>query len=70
MATITEQRAALAVILALTGTLLILLYGGLELATMAGVFTGKQAVIENDQRITKQNLLDSASSATADPAKP
>ena len=44
--------------------------GGLGLAYLGGVFTGKNEVIENDQRITKQNLLNSAPSSAPDSAKP
>jgi hypothetical protein len=64
-----EKHVSLAAMLAMAGAILFFLAGGLRLAVMAGVFTGRQAVIENDERITKQNLADSASSpATGSPS--
>jgi len=66
MTTISEKNFTVTVIFVLAGAFLIFLGAGLELAYMGGVFTGKNEVIENDQRITKENLPKSAPV----PAKP
>jgi hypothetical protein len=71
MTTIIEKDSSLTgIILVVTVTVLIFLGGGFGLAYMGGVFTGKNEVIENDQRITKQNLLNSAPTPAPESAKP
>ena len=70
MTTNIEKDSPLTAILLLAVIFLIFLGGGFGLAYMGGVFTGKNEVIENDQRITKQNLLNSAPSSAPDSAKP
>ena len=70
MTTIIEKDSPLTAILVLAVIFLIFLGGGLGLAYMGGVFTGKKEVIANDQRITKLNLLNSAPSSAPDSAKP
>ncbi len=58
MATIIEKDSPLmGIIVVVTFTILFFLGIGLGLAYIGGVFTGKNEVIANDQRITKQNLL-------------
>jgi hypothetical protein len=57
MKTIIEQDSPLIPLLILAVVLLICLGGGLELAYMGGVFTGKKEVIANDKRITEQAAL-------------
>jgi hypothetical protein len=68
MTTIIEKNFTITVILVLASAFLIFLGAGLGLAYMGGVFTGKNEVIENDQRITNENLLKSA--PAPEPAKP
>jgi|HubBroStandDraft_1064217.scaffolds.fasta_scaffold540554_2 hypothetical protein len=70
MTTIIEKNFTITVILVLASAFLIFLGAGLGLAYMGGVFTGKNEVIENDQRITNENLLKSAPSPAPEPAKP
>jgi hypothetical protein len=70
MTTVIEKDSPLPAILALAAAFLILLGAVLGLAYMGGVFTGKNEVSENDQRISKQNLLNSAPSSAPDSAKP
>jgi hypothetical protein len=67
MKTLVEKDSSLmGILVVVTVTLLIFLGGGFGLAYLGGVFTGKNEVIENDRRITKQNL----SHQTPEPAKP
>jgi hypothetical protein len=70
MPTNVEKDSPLTAILVLAIVFLVFLGGVLGLAYMGGVFTGKNEVIENDQRITKQNLLNSAPASAPDSAKP
>lgn len=71
MATITEKDAIGTTLLIISAVIfLIFLGGGFGLAYMGGVFTGKNEVIENDQRITNQNLLKSAPSPSPKSTKP
>jgi hypothetical protein len=52
--TIIEQDSPLLPLLVLAVACLILLAGGIELAYLGGVFTGKDEVIANDKRIMDQ----------------
>ena len=70
MTTIIEKDSPMMPILVLAVIFLLFLGGGLGLAYMGGVFTGKNAVIENDQRITNQNLLQSTPFPAPKSAKP
>jgi len=70
MTTLIEKDSPLTAIVLLAVIFVILLGGGLGLAYMGGVFTDKNDVIENDQRITKQNLLNSSPSPAPESAKP
>jgi len=70
MTTIIEKDSPMMPILVLAVIFLLFLGGGLGLAYMGGVFTGKNEVIENDQRITKQNLLKSTPFPAPESAKP
>ncbi len=54
MKTIIEQDSPLLPLLVLAVACLILLAGGIELAYLGGVFTGKDEVIANDKRIMDQ----------------
>jgi hypothetical protein len=55
MKTIIEKDSPIVPLLALAVVFLILLGGGLGLAYMGGVFTGKNEVIANDKRIETQS---------------
>lgn len=57
METIIEKDSPMVPLLLLGVVFLILLGGGLGLAYMGGVFTGKSDVIANDKRITDQAAL-------------
>ena len=57
MTTIIEKDSPLVPLLVLAVVFLILLGGGLGLAYMGGVFTGKNEVIENDKRIAAKASL-------------
>jgi hypothetical protein len=57
MTTIIEKDSAFMPLLFLGVIFLILLVGGLGLAYMGGVFTGKNEVIENDRRIAAEASL-------------
>jgi hypothetical protein len=57
MATIIEEDSPTMMIVLLSIVLLILVGGGLGLAYMGGVFTGKNEVIANDKRIEHQTLM-------------
>jgi hypothetical protein len=70
MTTIIEKDSPLVPLLVLAVVFLILLGGGLGLAYVGGVFTGKKEVIENDNRIASLALLKSARSTPPEPAKP
>ena len=54
MTTIIEKDSPFMPLLLLAVVFLVLLVGGLSLAYMGGVFTGKNEVIENDKRIENQ----------------
>lgn len=69
METIIEKDSPVPAILFLGVLFLVLLGGGLGLAYLGGVFTGKNEVIANDRRIESQTLNSPASSAP-EPAKP
>ena len=70
MTTIIEKDSPLVPLLVLAVVFLILLGGGLGLAYVGGVFTGKNAVAENDKRIESLALLKSTPSTAPEPAKP
>jgi len=70
MTTIIEKDSPVMPLLFLGVLFLLFLGGGLGLAYMGGVFTGKREVIENDKRITDQSRSLSAPSAPHDPAGP
>jgi hypothetical protein len=57
MATIIEEDSPVATIILLSVVLFILLGGGLVLAYMGGVFTGKTEVAANDKKIANQTTL-------------
>jgi hypothetical protein len=57
MTTIIEKDSPLMPLLCLAAIFLLLLGGGLGLAYMGGVFTGKSEVIENDKRIAAEASL-------------
>jgi ABC-type transporter Mla subunit MlaD len=57
METIIEKDSPAAPLLILAVVFLFLLGGGLALAYMGGVFTGKNEVIANDKRIMDQAAL-------------
>jgi hypothetical protein len=52
-----EKDSPIIPLLLLAGAGLILLGGGIGLAYLGGVFTGKDAVIANDKRITEQSSV-------------
>jgi hypothetical protein len=54
METVIEKDSPVVPLLILTVVFLFLLGGGLALAYMGGVFTGKNEVIANDKRIMDQ----------------
>jgi len=70
MTTIIEKDSPLVPLLVLVAVFLILLGGGLGLAYVGGVFTGKNDVIANDKRIESLALLKSAPSTAPGTAKP
>jgi hypothetical protein len=57
MTTIIEKDSPLVPLLVLAVVFLILLGGGLGLAYVGGVFTGKNEVIANDKRIANEASL-------------
>jgi hypothetical protein len=57
MTTIIEKDSPLMPLLFLAVIFLLLLGGGLGLAYVGGVFTGKNEVIENDKRIAAEASL-------------
>ena len=70
MTTLIENDSPLIPLFILAVLCLLLLGGGLGLAYMGGVFTGKQEVIENDKRIANQSRSLSAPSTPHDPVGP
>jgi hypothetical protein len=70
MTLLIEKDSPLPALLLLTLIFLIFLGGGLGLAYMGGVFTGKKEVAENDKRIESLALLKSAPSSAPQPSKP
>jgi len=67
---IVEKDSPLIPLLVLAVVFLILLGGGLGLACMGGIFTGKNEVAANDKRIESLALLKSTPSTAPEPAKP
>ena len=67
MPTIIEKDSPLVPLLVLAVVFLILLGGGLGLAYLGGVFTGKNEVAENDKRIVNQALVNSSPSIAPAP---
>jgi hypothetical protein len=57
MTTIIEKDSPIIPLLILAVLFLLFLGGGLGLAYVGGVFTGKNQVIENDKRIANQAFL-------------
>jgi len=57
MTTLIEKDSPIIPLLVLAVVFLFFLGGGLGLAYMGGVFTGKNQVIENDKRIANQSSL-------------
>lgn len=57
MKTLIEKDSPLIPLLFIAATCVILLGGGLGLAYMGGVFTGKNEVIANDKRIAAEAAL-------------
>jgi len=70
METVVEKDSPVTVLVILGGILLFFVGGGLGLAYVGGVFTGKDAVAENDKRIANQALVKSVPPAAPEPAKP
>jgi hypothetical protein len=61
METIVEKDSPAAALILLGGLFLFFVGGGLGLAYVGGVFTGKDAVAANDKRIMEQAALKHAS---------
>jgi hypothetical protein len=70
MTNLVEKDSPFVPLLILAVVFLILLGGGLGLAYVGGVFTGKNEVIANDKRIVNLALVKSAPATTPEPAKP
>ena len=70
METVVEKDSPVTALLLLGGIFLFFIGGGLELAYVGGVFTGKNEVAENDKRIANQALVKSVPPAAPEPAKP
>lgn len=70
METVVEKDSPVTALVILGGILLFFVGGGLGLAYVGGVFTGKDAVAENDKRIANQALVKSVPPASPEPAKP
>jgi hypothetical protein len=70
MTILLEKDSPIPALLLMAVMVLILLGGGLGLAYMGGVFTGKNEVIANDKRIANQALPISAPSIAPETAKP
>jgi hypothetical protein len=70
MTTIIEKDSPLMPLLFLAVVFLLLLGGGLGLAYMGGVFTGKNEVIENDKRIANLSHPLSAPATAPEPVQP
>jgi hypothetical protein len=70
MTTLIEKDSPIPALILLAVLFLILLGGGLGLAYMGGVFTGKNEVIANDSRIASQALLKSGPSSAPESVKP
>jgi len=70
MTTLIEKDSPLPALLLLGAVFIFLTGSVLGLAYMGGVFTDKNAVIKNDKRIAKQELLKSAPSSAPGTAQP
>lgn len=70
MTTLIEKDSPVPALLLLGVIFLFFIGGGLGLAYVGGVFTGKNQVAENDKRIVNQALLNSSPSIAPAPAKP
>lgn len=70
MTTLIEKDSPVPALLLLGGIFLSFVGGGLGLAYAGGVFTGKNEVARNDQRITHQALVNSPPTVAPAPAKP
>ena len=70
METVVEKDSPVTALVILGSILLFFVGGGLGLAYVGGVFTGKDAVAENDKRIANQALVKSVPPAAPEPAKP
>ncbi len=62
MGTIIEKDSPVTALVLLGSIFVLFIAGGLGLAYAGGVFTGKDAVAENDKRIANQEHLDSSPS--------
>ncbi len=69
MTTLIEKDSPIPALILLAVIFLFLVGGGLGLAYVGGVFTGKNAVAENDKRIANQVLPKSTPSSAPTPAK-
>ncbi len=69
METIIEKDSPATALILLGVICTFLIAGGLGLAYMGGVFAGKDAVAENDKRITQQALLKTTPATASTPAK-
>jgi hypothetical protein len=70
MKTIIEKDSPLIPLLVLAVMAVLLLGGGLGLAYIGGVFTGKNEVAENDKRITNLSHPLSAPATAPEPVQP
>jgi len=70
MTTIIEKDSPVTALFLMAVVFLILLGGVMGLAYVGGVFTGKNEVIENDNRIANLAFVKSAPATTPAPAKP
>jgi len=69
MTTLIEKDSPFVPLIVLAVVFLLLLGGGLGLAYMGGVFTGKNEVMENDKRIESLTFVKSGPTTTPDPAQ-
>ena len=70
METIGEKDSPTTALVLLGGIFLFFVGGGLGLAYVGGVFTGKNEVAENDKRIANQALVKPVPSVAPETAKP
>ena len=70
MPTIIEKDSPVVPLIVLGVVFLLFLCGAIGLAYIGGVFTGKNAVMENDARITREHLSHSPPSPAPKPSAP